>query len=57
MVCNLLHTQSINLNGVKIVSTSAIVGPGLLIGVFALIILTGFTLSLIEKRLAPTREH
>ncbi len=38
-------------------STSAIVGPGLLIGVFVLIILTGFTLSMLEKRLAPTREH
>lgn len=38
-------------------SVPAIVGPGLLIGVFALIILTGFTLSVIEKRLAPTRQH
>ncbi len=38
-------------------STSAIVGPGLLMGVFALIILTGFTLALVEKRLAPSREH
>lgn len=38
-------------------STSAIIGPGLLIGVFILIILTGFALSLLEKRLAPTREH
>ncbi len=38
-------------------STSAIVGPGLLIGVFVLIILTGFTLSMLENRLAPTREH
>ncbi len=37
--------------------TSAIVGPGLLIGVFVLIILTGFTLSMLEKRLAPMREH
>ncbi len=38
-------------------STSAIIGPGLLIGVFALIILTGFTLSIIEKRLEASREH
>ena len=38
-------------------SVSAIVGPGLLIGVYALIILTGVTLALIEKRLAPSREH
>lgn len=38
-------------------STSSIIGPGLLIGVFALIILIGFTLSVIENRLAPTREH
>ena len=38
-------------------STSAIIGPGLLIGVFTLIILTGFTLSLLEKRLAHTRGH
>jgi hypothetical protein len=38
-------------------STSAIIGPGLLIGVFILFILIGFTLSFIEKRLAPTREH
>jgi len=38
-------------------STSAIIGPGLLIGVFTLIILIGFTLSILENRLAPTREH
>jgi hypothetical protein len=38
-------------------SVSAIVGPGLLIGVFALVILTGFTLAVLEKRLAPTRQH
>lgn len=38
-------------------ATSAIVGPGLLIGTFALIILIGFALALVEKRLAPTREH
>ncbi len=38
-------------------STSAIVGPGLLMGVFALIILTGFTLAIVEKRLAPSRAH
>lgn len=38
-------------------STSAIVGPGLLIGTFALIILIGFTLSFIENRLAASRAH
>ncbi len=38
-------------------STSAIIGPGLLIGAFALFILAGFTISLLEKRLASTREH
>jgi len=38
-------------------ATSAIVGPGLLMGTFALIILTGFVLALIEKRLEPKREH
>ncbi len=38
-------------------STSAMIGPGLLIGVFALFILTGFTLSMIEKRLESKREH
>lgn len=38
-------------------ATSAIVGPGLLMGVFALIILTGVVLALVEKRLEPTREH
>lgn len=38
-------------------SVSAIVGPGLLIGVYALVILTGLTLSILEKRLAPTRQH
>lgn len=38
-------------------STSAIIGPGLLIGAFALFILAGFALSLLENRLAPQREH
>jgi hypothetical protein len=38
-------------------STSAIIGPGLLIGVFALTIVIGFVLSIVENRLAPTREH
>jgi hypothetical protein len=38
-------------------STSAIIGPGLLIGTFTLIILIGFALSLVEKRLEPKREH
>lgn len=38
-------------------STSAIVGPGLLIGTFALIILIGFALSVIEGRLAASRAH
>jgi hypothetical protein len=38
-------------------SVSAIVGTGLLIGVYTLFILTGLTLSMLEKRLAPTREH
>ena len=38
-------------------SVSAIVGPGLLIGVYTLFILTGLTLSLLEKRLEATREH
>lgn len=38
-------------------SVSAIVGPGLLIGAFALFILAGVVLAIIEKRLAPTREH
>lgn len=38
-------------------SVSAIVGPGLLIGVYALFILTGLTLSILEKRWAPTRDH
>jgi hypothetical protein len=37
--------------------TSAIVGPGLLMGTFALIILIGFALSFVEKRLEPKREH
>jgi|GEM_PF-3261396 len=38
-------------------STSAIIGPGLLIGAFTLFILAGVVLSIIENRLAPTREH
>lgn len=38
-------------------STSAIIGPGLLIGACILFILAGLMLSIIEKRLAPTREH
>ena len=38
-------------------STSAIVGPGLLMGTFALIILTGFALALIEKRWESSRVH
>lgn len=38
-------------------STSAIIGPGLLIGAFTLFILAGFALSLLERRLAPTRDH
>lgn len=38
-------------------ATSAIVGPGLLIGTFALIILIGVVLALVENRLAPKREH
>lgn len=38
-------------------SVSAIVGPGLLIGVYTLFILAGITMSVMEKRLAPTREH
>lgn len=38
-------------------SVSSIIGPGLLIGVYALFILTGLTLSMLEKRLEPTREH
>jgi hypothetical protein len=38
-------------------ATSAIVGPGLLIGTFALIILTGLALVLAEKLLEPKREH
>lgn len=38
-------------------STSAIVGPGLLMGTFALIIVIGFALSFIENRLAASREH
>lgn len=38
-------------------STSAIVGPGLLMGTFALIIVIGFALSVIETRLASSRAH
>lgn len=38
-------------------ATSAIVGPGLLMGTFALIILIGVVLALVEKRLEPKREH
>ncbi len=38
-------------------STSAMIGPGLLMGAFALFILTGFALSIIEKRLESKREH
>lgn len=38
-------------------STSVIVGPGLLMGTFALIIVIGFALSVIETRLAPSRAH
>ena len=38
-------------------SVSSIVGPGLLIGIYLLFILTGLTLSLVEKRLEPSREH
>lgn len=38
-------------------STSAIVGPGLLMGTFALIIAIGFVLSFVEGRLAASREH
>lgn len=38
-------------------ATSAIVGPGLLMGTFAFIILTGVVLALVEKRLEPKREH
>jgi len=38
-------------------STSAIVGPGLLMGTFALIIVIGAVLALIENRLAAAREH
>jgi hypothetical protein len=38
-------------------SVSSIIGPGLLIGVYTLFILTGLTLSLLEKRLEPVREH
>ncbi len=38
-------------------SVSAIVGTGLLIGVYTLFVLAGVTMSILEKRLAPTREH
>lgn len=38
-------------------STSAIVGPGLLMGTFALIIVIGFVLSVLETRLASSRAH
>ncbi len=38
-------------------STAAIVGPGLLMGVFALTIVIGFVLSIVENRLAASRAH
>jgi hypothetical protein len=38
-------------------STSAIVGPGLLIGTFALVIVIGLVISLVENRLNTKRDH
>ncbi len=38
-------------------STSAMIGPGLLIGAYTLFILAGVVLSLLEKRLEPKRDH
>ena len=38
-------------------STSAMIGPGLLIGVYLLIILKGISLAIMEKRRESEREH